>query len=141
MTVTVEVRWRTRSVSDDRQKDEANKPFANVATRSKAINGVYEKLGGDTNELFRTIRPQDSQGNEPSTYHSDDNEEYDSRMQAHLRLLDFFLQARFQRACVPLIRRRARSGRYLFSFRNVEPLGNVRRIWNRVLNVWMVVVV
>jgi hypothetical protein len=120
-----------------------------VATRSKTINGVYEKLGGDSNELSRTISPRDSQGNELSTNHSDDNEEYDSRLHTHRRLLNFdiLLQARLQRACVPLIRiyhaiswrERARSGS--LSFRNVEPLGNVRWICNRLLNVCMVVVV
>jgi hypothetical protein len=143
-TVTIEIRGRTGSVSYDWQKDEANEPFANVATRGKTVNRVYEKLGGDGNELCHTIRPRDSQGNEPSTNHSDGDEEYNSRLHAHRRLIDFslLLQARLQRACVPLIgiyhainwRGRARSGRYL-SFGNVEPLRNVRWICNRLLNV------
>ena len=121
-------------------------------TQSKTINGVYEKPGGDRNQLCRTIRTRDSQGNEPSTNHSDDNEEYDRRQSAHLWLIDFFLLgARFQRARVQLIgihhtnswRGRARSRRYLLfnACACVELLGYVRWICNRPLNVWIAVVV
>jgi hypothetical protein len=51
-----------------------------MAALSKTVDGIDQKLSGNSNELVRTVRSQNGQGNEPSTDHSDDNKESDSRL-------------------------------------------------------------
>lgn len=67
-----------------------------MATLSKTVDGIDQKLGSNSNELFRTVRLQDGRGNQSSTYHSDNNKECDSGLQAHFRLLLLPLRARLQ---------------------------------------------